>query len=134
MGQCPINIHLNFCLFSDNEKFVAALSAQLKSWPSNLNTHEMLPTLTSLTLRVRKGATRIMLMLAKIGEEYVWCHDLLEFVLQDVFTLLSEDRISPILTDVLEENSQKLLINSCVQGSLLEQQTAIRLVLLAGEL
>lgn len=93
----------------------------------------MLSTLTTLTMRVRKGATRIVLALAKIAEEYVWCHDLLEFVLQEVFTLLSEDRISPILTDVLDNVSQKLLIKSCVQGSLLERQTAIRLILLGGK-
>lgn len=118
---------------SENEKFVGALSSQLKSWPSNFNTNEMLPTLTTLILRIRKGATRIVIALAKIAETSVWCHDLLEFVLQDVFTLLSEDRISPILTDVLEDGSQKLLIKSCVHGSLLERQTAIRLILLAGK-
>lgn len=84
-------------------------------------------------LRVRKGATKVVLTLAKIAEEFVWCHDLLEFVLQEVFTLLSEDRISPILTDVLEDASQKLLIKSCVHGSLLERQTAIRLILLGGK-
>lgn len=94
----------------------------------------MLATLTTLIMRIRKGATKIVLTLAKIAEEYVWCHDLLEFVLQDVFTLLSEDRISPILTDDLEDSSQKLLIKTCVQGTLLERQTAIRLILLAGKL
>lgn len=93
----------------------------------------MLSTLTTLTLRVRKGATKIVLTLAKIAEKYGWCHDHLEFVLQEVFTLLSEDRISPILTDVLDDGSQKLLIKTCVQGSLLERQTAIRLILLAGK-
>lgn len=118
---------------SDDGKFVGALCSQLKSWPSNFNTNEILSTLTTLMLRARKGATKIVLTLAKIAEEFVWCHDLLEFVLQEVFTLLSEDRISPILNDVLEDASQKLLVKSCVDGSLLERQTAIRLILLGGK-
>lgn len=119
--------------FADTDKFVGSLCAQLKSWPPNFHMNEMLPTLTTLTLRVRKGATKIVLTLAKIAEEYVWCHDLLEFILQEVFTLLRGDRISSILTDVLEDGSQKLLIKSCVEGSLLERQTAIRLILLGGK-
>lgn len=91
-----------------------------------------MPPLTAVLLRIRKGATKVMLTIAEIADQNTWCHNLLESVLQEIFTLVNDNRVCPILSDVLEQNSQDLLISTSVSKSLIERQTAIRLILLAS--
>lgn len=119
-------------LFADDDKFVPALSEQIKLWPSNFNVTDIMPSLTALLLRIRKGATKVLLTIAEIAEQSTWCHNLLESVLQEIFTLVNDNRMCPILNDVLEQNSQDLLISTSVSKSLIKRQTAIRLILLAS--
>lgn len=113
---------------TDDEKFIQAINDQIKSWPTNFNIKD----LTGLILRIRKGATKVMLTIAEIAEQSAWCHNLLELVLQEIYILVNEKRQCPILSDVLEQNSQALLISTSVSKSLIKRQTAIRLILLAS--
>lgn len=121
-----------FGIFSDDDKFVDSLSEQIKQWPSNFNVKDIMSPLTGLLLRIRKGATKVMLTIAEIAEQSTWCHNLLESILQEIFTLVNDNRICPILSDVLEQCSQDLLILTSVSKSLIKRQTAIRLILLAS--
>lgn len=114
--------------FADDEKFIQAVSDQIKLWPTNFNVKD----LTSLILRIRKGATKVMLTIAEIAEQSTWCHNLLESILQEIFILVNEKRQCPVLSDVLEQNSQALLISTSVSKALIKRQTAIRLILLAS--
>lgn len=91
-----------------------------------------MPSLTGLLLRIRMGATKVLLTIAEIAEQSTWCQNLLESVLQEIFTLVNDNRVCPILSDVLEQNSQDLLISTSVSKSLIKRQTAIRLILLAS--
>lgn len=116
----------------DDEKFVPAISEQIKLWPANFSVKDIMPSLTGLLLRIRKGATKVMLTIAEIAEQSTWCHNLLESVLQEIFILVNDNRMCPILCDVLEQNSQDLLISTSVSKSLIKRQTAIRLILLAS--
>lgn len=70
----------------------------------------------------------MLLNVARIAEDIEWAHDLLEIVLQEVFSLLTDDYGSSIVTDALEQSSRKCLIQSCIRGNVIERQTAIRLV------
>lgn len=118
--------------FADDDKFVPALSEQIKLWPTNFNVKDIMPPLTALLLRIRKGATKVMLTIADIAEQSTWCHNLLESILQEIFTLVNDNRVCPILSDVLEQCSQDHLISTSVSKSLIKRQTAIRLILLAS--
>lgn len=118
--------------FIDDDKFIPALSKQIKLWPSNFNVTDIIPSLTALLLRIRMGATKVQLTIAEIAEQSTWCQNLLESVLQEIFTLVNDNRVCPILSDVLEQNSQGLLISTSVSKSLIKRQTAIRLILLAS--
>lgn len=91
-----------------------------------------MPSLTSLSLRLRKGATKILLTIAEVAEEYTWCHNLLESILQEIFAWISDGHSCPILQDVLEQSSQDLLVSSCLSQTFIKRQTAIRLILLAS--
>lgn len=111
-----------------------AISEQIKFWPTipNFDIKNLMTSLTALLLRIRKGATRVMLIIAEIAEQNTWCHNLLESVLQEISTLVNENRICSILTDVLEQKSQDLLISMSVSNPQIKRQTAIRLILLAS--
>lgn len=117
---------------TDDEKFVPALIEQLKQSPMNFNVKEIMPSLTALALRVRKGATSILLIIAEIAAEHTWCHNFLESILQELLTLVSDNRVCPLLCDVLEQSSQDLLISASVCDAFIKRQTAIRLVLLSS--
>lgn len=91
-----------------------------------------MPSLTTLSLRLRKGATKVLLTMAEIAEEYKWCHNLLESILQEIYTLFSDNRTCSILQDVVEQSSQDLLIAASVSQSFIKRQTSIRLILLAS--
>lgn len=127
-----IGIYSLLYKYLDDETFVPAISEQIKLWPSNFNVIDMMPSLTGLLLRIRKGATKVMLTIAEIAAQSTWCHNLLESILQEIFILVNDNRVCPILSDVLEQNSQDLLIATSVSKSLLKRQTAIRLILLAS--
>lgn len=134
--KCNRNTLTNFYLMpfivSDDDKFVQAISEQIKLWPANFSVKDIMPSFTSLLLRIRKGATKVMLTIAEIAEQSTWCHNLLESILQEIFILVNDNRMCPILSDVLEQNSQDLLISTSVSKSLIKRQTAIRLILLAS--
>lgn len=118
--------------FIDDDRFHQALSEQIKLWPATFNVKDIMPLLTALLLRIRKGATKVMLTIAELADQSTWCHNLLESVLQEIFTLVNDNRVCPVLSDVLEKNSQDLLISTCSSKSLIKRQTAIRLILLAS--
>lgn len=92
----------------------------------------MMASLTAMLLRIKKGATKVLLNIAEIAEHSTWCHNLLESVLQEIFTLVNSNSVCSILSDVVDQNSQNLLISTSVSTSLIKRQTAIRLILLAS--
>lgn len=73
-----------------------------------------------------------MLTIAEIAEQSTWCHNLLESILQDINVLVNDNRMCSVLSDILEQNSQDLLISTSVSNSVIKRQTAIRLILLAS--
>lgn len=109
-----------------------ALIEQLKFWPMAFSGKDMLSTMTSVVLRIRKGATNILLIIADIATTQPWCHNLLEYILLEMAALVSESRQCPPLTDVADPHAQNALIAACVDETLIKCQTAIRLVLLAS--
>lgn len=111
---------------------IPILIQQSKSWPQNFNVNDILPALSSLALQLQQNATRNILLIAKIAESYVWCQDLLEHILQDIENVLHEGRSCALSADIIKDSSKKLLMNSCLNGKLMEQQTAVRLILLFG--
>lgn len=71
--------------------------------------------------------------MAKIADTHAWCQDLLESILQELELLVWETRTCELLNDLIKDDSTELLWQSCVSSNLIEQQTAIRLLLLACE-
>lgn len=119
--------------YADNDSLIPILSQQSKLWPPSFNVNNILPGLSSLALQMQQNSTRNILMIAKTAESYVWCQHLLEHLMQDLEALLHEGRNCALVNDITTDATKKLLLNSCLNGELMEQQTAVRLILLFGE-
>lgn len=117
---------------ADDERFVGALIDQLKFWPMNFNVKDMLNTMTAVALRIRRGSTKIFLIIADISAKYPWCHNLLEFILLEMSTLANDNRPCAPLSDISNPCAQDALFEACNSDSLIKCQTAIRLVLLVS--
>lgn len=74
----------------------------------------------------------MLITLAQMAEENSWCHNLLESILQEVFSLASDNRICSILMDISEHSSKDLLIKTCVSDKCIVRQTALRLIMMAS--
>ena len=135
--KCPMEAKMDtdasaytISISTDDESIIPTLCQQSKLWPSNFNINEILPSLSNLAIKLRHYATKIILTIAKIAETYVWCQDLLEFILQEIEFYFYDDRVCPLTNDIVKDSSRRLVLDACVNGTLMEQQTAVRLILL----
>lgn len=88
--------------------------------------------ISNLLLRLNRGATNFILKLAKTSEKSLWCQDYLEFILQEIENDALEEKTTKVANDIIEEGSKTALFVACSNGSLIEQQTAIRLILFSS--
>lgn len=112
---------------------IPVLIQQAQNWPPNFNANVIVPALSTLVLQIQQNGTKILLLIASIAQSYVWCQDLLEHTMQELENLLYEGRVCLLDEDIVKDSSQKMLLSSCFNGQLREQQTAVRLILLFGE-
>lgn len=99
-------------------------------WPPNFNARDIIPSLSTLMMKLKQDATKTIMTLAKIAQQYQWCQEFLENILQELETLVLEDRTCPLLDDVTNNESKLKLWSACQSELLFEQQTAVRLLLL----
>lgn len=114
--------------YAVNVGLIPTLVAQSKQWPSV----RIAPTLAALALKLKSNATQSVLTLARIAEDHRWCQDLLEAVLHELEHMVLENGSCPLLHDLPRTESAERLWSACGSALLIEQQTAVRLLLLAG--
>lgn len=107
---------------------IPTLVAQSKQWPNV----RMAPMLAALALKLKSNATRAVLTVARIAHERPWCQDLIETVLQELEYMVLQNGQCALLQDLSGRASAELLWSACGSAQLFEQQTAVRLLLLAG--
>ncbi|KAJ6637430.1 Integrator complex subunit 5 [Pseudolycoriella hygida] len=122
----------SFNKISVNDSLIPSLIDQSQLWPQNFKPQNIIPLLTSLSLKLRNDATKTIITLAKIAENHAWCQDLLESILQELESFVWENRSCPLLTDLTKDDSTETLWDSCLSSNLFQQQTAVRLLLLAS--
>lgn len=120
-----------FITLSVNDSLIPSLINQSQLWPQNFKPQNIVPSLTSLALKLKNDATKTIITVAKIADDHAWCQDLLESILQELELLVWEVRSCQLLNDLIKDDSTEMLWQSCVSSNLIEQQTAIRLLLLA---
>jgi integrator complex subunit 5 len=125
LSQSIIRVFLD--LYSKD--FIEKIKLQVAFWPQNYNPANLLPIFTKLLLKTRENGTNILLILAKIAPEYLWCQELLELILTEMEMLVFDDRSCALFSDIAKDDSRKLLWSACKSSTTLEQQTALRLIL-----
>lgn len=95
--------------------------------------------LASLALQLKSNATQSVLTVARIADQtrHPWPADLLETVLHELEHLVLTPGGAPapkcaLLQDVSRPPSARQLLAACCSAEPIEQQTAVRLLLLAG--
>lgn len=114
-----------------NASLIPTLVAQSKLWPSSVRTKSMLAT---LALKLETKATQSVLTVARIADQAddPWCQDLLEDILHELEYMVLANSSCALLADLSRPASAQLLWAACCAAQPIEQQTAVRLLLLAG--
>lgn len=99
-------------------------------WPPNFNSRDIIPSLSTLVLKLKEDATKTVMTLARIAQKYQWGQEFLENILQELEAFGLEDRACPLLDDVIKNESKLDLWKACQSELFFEQQTAVRLLLL----
>lgn len=117
---------------ADSVNFITTLSQQAERWSPICRIDDGISSLTCLALRVQKQATEGLLTLARLSEKSPWCHNFLESILQEAFTLANESRSCSVVLDAKKQHSQHILIEATHSEYEIVRQTALRLITLAS--
>ncbi|XP_030375850.1 integrator complex subunit 5 [Scaptodrosophila lebanonensis] len=98
-------------------------------WLNNKMFADMQPTLNNAVLRLNQHGATLLITVAKIAEKYVWCQDFLDNSMQELEQWVIKSRNTPLLADLAYEQTKYMLWKSCLSTNIMEQQTAVRLLL-----
>lgn len=102
-------------------------------WLTNKMFADMQPSLNNAVLRLNQHGAKLLLMVSKMAEKYVWCQDFLDTSMQELEQWVLNMRNFPLLGDLAFEETKYMLWKSCLSPNILEQQTAVRLLLVVCE-
>lgn len=88
--------------------------------------------MANLALKIGTNGTKILLTLGRIAKSYIWVQNFLEFIIQELERLILDKCMCPLLLDVPKNESRKMLWEACRSDNFIEQQTAVRLILLVA--
>lgn len=120
-----------FLQLYDDQKISSAMCQVLVLQDAaSLNLLSLLP---AWIMRINENGSRILLILSKFGDN-PFCVELLQQVLRELEALTLGDRpLSgefPLLIDLLRDETLPKLWKACLSSTRLEQETAVRLILL----
>lgn len=99
-------------------------------WMANKQFAEMQPSLNKILLRLKSHGAELVIAISKLADKYTWCQDFLEYSLQELEQVVLSAQVCPLMEDLATGDSKNLLWKSCLSANLLEQQTAVRLLLI----
>ncbi|EDW16726.1 integrator complex subunit 5 [Drosophila mojavensis] len=123
---------VNVFIDTYNEEMCEAIVLKAPLWLSNKMFADMQPSLNNAVLRLNQHGAKLLLMVAKLAEKYVWCQDFLDTSMQELEQWVLNMRNFPLLGDLASEKTKYMLWKSCLSTNLLEQQTAVRLLLVVS--
>ncbi|XP_068152334.1 integrator complex subunit 5 [Drosophila tropicalis] len=126
--QSLVNVLVD--LYTDDMCEMILLKAPL--WLSNKMFADMQPTLNNAVLRLNHHGAKLLLTAARMSERYMWCQDFLDTSMQDLEQWVLNQRNFPLLADLAYEETKYMLWKSCLSTNLIEQQTAVRLLLVVS--
>ncbi|XP_055383717.1 integrator complex subunit 5 [Condylostylus longicornis] len=118
-----------------NESYLEAITRQtwmLTIWMENPTFRDMQPSMNNLALKIKVNGSKLLMIVAKLAEKFIWCHDFIECALQELEHMVLVNMSCPLLEELSKEESKGLLWKSAKSPIFIEQQTAVRLILLVS--
>lgn len=119
-------VHVFLDVFDDF--FIKLIKHQYRQWPSSYSAMNVLQIISGLILKTGNNSTKILMILAKMAPEYMWCNELLELVLVELEAKTLEDVPCPIMKDLMKQKTE--IWKECLNDSPIVQQTALWVLLL----
>lgn len=111
-----------------DESFIQLIKHQYRQWPGSYSAMNVLQIISGLIQKTGNNSTKILMMLAKMASEYMWCNELLELVLVELEGKTLEDVSCPIMRDLMKQKTE--IWKECLNESPLVQQTALWVLLM----
>ncbi|XP_037956882.1 integrator complex subunit 5 [Teleopsis dalmanni] len=115
-----------------DDKLLATIAKNSLLWRNNKLFMDMQPSLHNVVLRIKNHGVQLLLKLAKIASQFQWCYIFLEYSLIELEQCVLNSKLCPLINDLASEESKYLLWISSTSSNRIEQQTAIRLLLIAS--
>lgn len=100
-------------------------------WKNNSTFAQNQPSLNNIILRLKRYGVHMLLIITGLANQYTWCQDFLECTLQELERIILGGHVCPLVNDIMSDNILHLLWERCLSKELQEQQTAVRLLLIA---
>lgn len=127
-AQAILNVFLDF-MKQGAEQFIDKLKRQALLRPLDYNPDKLQAILPELILKTRENGTKLLLLLADTFDTSGWCMELLELIMTELQSLVFNDAICPLFSDIRRDSSWHLLWKGCASDKQILQQTAVRLIL-----
>ncbi|KAH8273120.1 hypothetical protein KR018_004843 [Drosophila ironensis] len=115
-----------------NEEMCEVIVQKSPHWMKNKMFADMQPTLNNAVLRLSEHGATLLITAARMADRFVWCRDFLDCSLQELEMYMLNQRNFPLLGDLAQEKTKYMLWKSCLSTNLMEQQTAVRLLLVVS--
>lgn len=115
-----------------NDNLLEAIIRQTPVWMTNKTFVDMQPSFNSLPLNLKTNGSKLLMTAARLAEQYPWCQEFLECNLQELEQVILMNSRCPLLSDLSTDASKFLLWKGCLSWNIIEQQTAVRLLLLVS--
>ncbi|ALC45267.1 omd [Drosophila busckii] len=114
------------------DELIDAIVQKAPLWMSNKMFMDMQPSLNNAVLRLQQHGAKLLLMVSKMSDRYIWCQDFLDTSMQELEQYVLNMRNFPLLSDLACEETKYMLWQSCLSTNIIEQQTATRLLLVVS--
>ncbi|XP_055905945.1 integrator complex subunit 5 [Eupeodes corollae] len=115
-----------------NDTLLEAIIRQTPVWMTNKTFMDMQPSFNNLPLNLKTNGSKLLMTAARLAEQYSWCQEFLEYNLQELEQVILMNARCPLLSDLATDASKFLIWKACLSWNTIEQQTAVRLLLLVS--
>lgn len=120
-----------FIFFIDNDELLTNIIQKYPLWKNNSTFMVNQPALKNVVLRLKRYGVHLLLISTHLANQYSWCQDFLECSLQELEHVILNCHTCPLVNDLMSDNILNMLWERCLSQDLYEQQTAVRLLLIA---
>lgn len=123
--------YIYLIIFLDNDDMLTSIIQKYPLWKNNSTFVQNQPALNNIILRLKRYGVHLLLIITGLANQYTWCQDFLEYSLQELDRIILAGHVCPLVNDLMSNNILHMLWERCLSKEFYEQQTAVRLLLIA---